>query len=311
MSRVVRRTRVLIGTAALGALLLPALLAAPAALAQPARLNVGGTDSIEVVSEGGFEFHDGERVAVARGGAVATQGELSVKADTLAAYFRKRPDGSNEIYRLTAEGGVRIGTASQTAQGDRAVYDADQRVAVLTGEDLRLTTEQDVITAEQSLEFWRDQNLAVARGDALATRGENKVRADRLVGLLEEDGSGNLQITRIDAEGGVVITTPTEVARGERGTYDMQSRLASLTGNVRITRGQNQLSGAAAEVDLEAGTSRILAGAADKVRGLFIPDPGNGQPPLADAPATPAPVDVSVPGAAPAAQPESPAPTPR
>lgn len=284
--------RAILGAVAL-ALALPA-----AASAQPANLRLGGGDPIEVVSDGGFEFHERERVVIARGGAVATQGDLTLRAETLAAFFRRLPDGSNEIYRLSAEGGVRIGTPTQQAYGDRGVYDADQRVAVLTGNDLRLETEQDTVTARESLEFWRDRNLAVARGDAVALHRDNRVRADRLVGLLERNAQGSLELARIDAEGGVVITTPQEVARGERGTYDLQSRQAALTGNVRITRGQNQLSGPAALVDLEAGTSRMLAGAGatDKVRGLFIPDPGNGRPPLGDttlpppgqgAPATP------------------------
>jgi len=271
MSR--RRTQ----TTAAPALALALALVAGTALAQPASLNMGGDRPIEVVAEGGLEFHDKERVAIARGGAVASQGDLTVKADTLAAFFRKTADGGNEIYRLTAEGGVEIRTPTQTAVGDRGVYDVDRQVAVLTGDDLRLTTEEDTVTARESLEYWRTQNLAVARGDAVATRGDNKVRADRLVGLLQ-DADGALDLTRIDAEGGVVITTPKEVARGERGSYDIGSRKAVLTGNVRVTRGDNQLIGGAAEVDLETGISRLLAGPqaeAEKtrVRGLFIPAP--------------------------------------
>jgi lipopolysaccharide export system protein LptA len=296
--------RKITGAAALIAL---ALAGAGPLHAQPATLSVGGGGAgggpIDVISESGFEFHQSERVAVARGGVVATQGDLTVRADVMAAYFRRKPDGTNEIYRLSAEGGVQVGTAEQTAYGDRAVYDVDQRVAVLTGGDLRLVTAEDSVTAAQSLEFWRDQNLAVARGDAVAMRGDNKVRADRLVGLMEANAAGNLELSRIDAEGGVVITTPTEVARGQRGTYDLKSRRATLAGEVSVSRGANLLTGAAAEVDLEAGTSRVLAGPAAageqaRVRGLFIPDPGNGAPP---------PVAAT---SAPATSPETPPPAP-
>ena len=48
-----------------------------------------------------------------------------------------------------------------------------------------------------------------------------------------------------------------------------------MSGNVRITRGQNQLNGDFAEVNLSTGISRLLTStdsAGDKrVRGLFVP----------------------------------------
>jgi len=250
-----------------------------------------GTDQpIEVQADQALEWHRDEKAYVARGNAVATRGDVSVRADTLTAYYRERPDGGTEIYRLSAEGNVVIAAPEQKAFGDRGVYDVDQEVAVLTGDDLRLTTPQDVVTARDSLEYWRTRNLAVARGDAVATRGDSRVRADRLVGLLENNAKGNLEMTRIDAEGGVVITTPKDVARGNQGTYDVAKRVAVLTGDVKITRGKNQLNGTAAEVDLETGISRILSGSGKdkgRVRGLFVPgqEAGAGAaPPKGNAP---------------------------
>ncbi|WP_051329847.1 LptA/OstA family protein [Niveispirillum irakense] len=260
--------------------------------ADDASLHMSGEKPIDVVAEGGFEFHEQQNVAIARGGATATQGDLTLKADTLAAYFRKNAQGTNEIFRLLAEGNVEMRSASQTAYGTRGIYDLDRSVAVLTGEGLRLVTEQDTVTATDSLEYWREQNLAVARGNAIAIRENNRVRADRLVALLSPDGkegSDKMALSRVDATGAVVITTPQEVARGDKGTYDLDSELALLTGNVKVTRGQNQLNGPAAEVDLKSGVSRMLsrvpaaspvqggattgpAGQNGRVRGLFIPN---------------------------------------
>lgn len=251
-------------------------------------LEIGGSKPIEVDAPAGFEYHDKLQVAIARGGATATQGDMVLTADTLAAYFRKTASGGNEVYRLLAEGNVHLKNGERTAHGSRAIYDLDRSVAVLTGEGLRLTTPDETVTARDSLEYWRDQELAVARGDALAARPKDRVRADKLVALMARDDQNKLGLSRVDAEGGVVITTQSEVARGDKGTYDLDSELALLTGNVRVTRGQNQLNGPAAEVDLKSGTSRILArapgtpapaapakpatGNEDRVRGLFIPN---------------------------------------
>lgn len=298
------------GLAAIGLALAALSLGAPLGWAQDATvqaddasLHMSGEKPIDVVAEGGFEFHEQQNVAIARGGATATQGDLTLKADTLAAYFRKNAQGTNEIFRLLAEGNVEMRSASQTAYGTRGIYDLDRSVAVLTGEGLRLVTEQDTVTATESLEYWREQNLAVARGNAIAIRENNRVRADRLVALLspESEGSDKMALSRVDATGSVVITTPQEVARGDKGTYDLDSELALLTGNVKVTRGQNQLNGPAAEVDLKSGVSRMLSrvpaaspvqGGASRpdsqngrVRGLFIPnEQGEGGTPQQPAP---------------------------
>lgn len=240
---------------------------------------------IEIDADQALEWHQDEKAYVARGNAQARRGDLEVRADVLTAYYRELPGGGTEIWRFTADGNVRIASPTQEAYGDRAIYDIDRQVAVLTGEDLRLVTETDVVTARDSLEYWTEQRLAVARGDAVATRDRNKVRADMLIALFEEGDGGDLEIDRIDADGNVVVTTPTDVARGSKGVYDLDSNIATLTGDVRITRGQNQLNGQVAEVNLNTGISRVLSGgpqggAEGRVRGLFVPgqDAGGGIP---------------------------------
>jgi lipopolysaccharide export system protein LptA len=64
------------------------------------------------------------------------------------------------------------------------------------------------------------------------------------------------------------------VARAERGTYDVDTEMATLKGNVRLTRGKNQLNGAAAEVNMKTGVSKLHAapGADGRVRGLLVPE---------------------------------------
>ncbi|HYC02276.1 MAG TPA: LptA/OstA family protein [Azospirillaceae bacterium] len=236
--------------------------------------------AVDITADEAFEWHENNLAVVARGNVVAVRGDVTLRADTVTAYYRKAAGGGNEIYRLAADGNVEIRSAKQQqAYGQRGVYDVDKEVAVLTGGDLRLITENDVVTAKDTLEYWRKESLMVARGDAVAVRGDNRVRADRLVGLLTENQQGQLDLTRVDAQGGVVISTPKEVARGATGTYDIRSRLATLTGDVKVTRGQSQLNGNAAEVNLETGVSRMLAGPGatakgrgdGRVRGLFVP----------------------------------------
>jgi lipopolysaccharide export system protein LptA len=72
--------------------------------------------------------------------------------------------------------------------------------------------------------------------------------------------------------------------------YVPDTGIARLAGKVRITRGQNQLNGTEAEVNMKTGISRLLAGTGERVKGLVIPnDETNRQLTGPTAPGQPAP----------------------
>ena len=112
-------------------------------------------------------------------------------ADTLTAHYRpsksKTAEGGNEVYRLDADGHVVLKGPTQTVVGDQAVYDLDQQIAVVTGKALKLTTPTDVVTARDSLEWYDATQIAVARGDAVATRGDKHIRADVLTAHMTKE----------------------------------------------------------------------------------------------------------------------------
>ena len=61
------------------------------------------------------------------------------------------------------------------------------------------------------------------------------------------------------------------MVRGERGVYSPQTGLARLLGGVRITRGDNQLNGQEAIVDMRSGIARLVATPGQRVQGLVVP----------------------------------------
>jgi lipopolysaccharide export system protein LptA len=265
---------------ALLALPLAALIAAPA-LAQGLGLAAGGSDQpIQVEADQGIEWRRDQNLYVARGNARASRGGVTVHGDTLTARYRPKGESGSEIHQLEAEGNVRITSASETIVADRAVYDADQGVLVMTGKALKLTTRQDVITARDSLEYWEKRQLAVARGAAEAVRDKRRVKADVLSAQLAEGPGKEMKLRRVDAFGNVDVRTDQEVARGDKGVYLVDQGTATLIGGVRITRGQNQLNGEVAEVNLNTGVSRLLSGpqGSSRVRALVVPNREPQQP---------------------------------
>ena len=229
-----------------------------------------GDRPIEINADQGIEWQQKIKAYIARGNARAAQGDVAVHADTLTAYYRENPGGGTAIWRIDAVSNVRIVTPTQKAFGDKGIYDVDNGVLVLSGR-VRMETETDRITARDSLEYWEKRNLAVARGNAVAERGENKLRADVLTAHFRKDAKGKSRVSQVDAFDNIVITTPDEIVRSDRAVYDVETGIAKLTGSVKITRGTNQLNGEYAEVNLNTGVSRLF-GKGGGVRGIFTPE---------------------------------------
>ncbi len=258
-------------TSALRPVLAALLLLAPVAAQAEEAAATMGSGPVAVTADA-LEYHEQQQVYVARGHAEVTRGTVTITADLITAYATQTPAGQTDISRAVATGNVVVTSGNGKVTGERGVYDAARQVVVLKGNNLRLTTPQDTVTARDSLEYWEGKNLAVARGQALAVRGDRQVAADTLTALLEENAQKQMDIRRLGADGNVRITTPSEIARGNTGTYDVKTQKALLEGNVRLTRGNNQLNGARAEVNMATGVSRLLAETnGPRVRGLLVP----------------------------------------
>ncbi len=244
-------------------------------------VELGDSDApLEITANDGIEWRRDEKVYVARGNAHAARGEMAVDADVLTARYREGADGEIDVYSIEADGNVRLTSGPNVITGDRAVYDVDKSVLLITGEDLRAVTEKATVTARDSLEYWDAQQVIVARGDAVAVEGDRRVEADLLTGYLRRTGdpAGESGLYQVEAEGAVRLTTAEEVVLAEKAVCNLDKEIATLTGGVKITRGQNQLNGERAEVNLKTGVSRLMGnpsatGAADgRVHTLIIPD---------------------------------------
>ena len=223
---------------------------------------------IEISADDGIEWQQKSQAYIARGNARAVQGEVTIFGDVLIAYYRKVPQGGTQIWRMDAIGNVRIVSPEQTAYGAKAVYGVESGVLVMTGKPL-LVTKTDRITARDSLEYWEKRAIAVARGNAIAIRGDKRLRADVLIAYFVKGKDGKSEMQRIDAFDNVLISTPTEIVRAQRGVYNVKTGIIVATGSVRITRGQDQLNGEAAEINLNTGVSRMLSGGGGRVYGIF------------------------------------------
>ena len=245
---------------------------------------------IEVLADQGIEWQQESRRFIARGSARAMQGDVEVLADVLIAHYRDKEDGGTDVYRVDALGNVTIRSAGETATGSAAVYDFDQAVLVIEGSPVQLETLDGLVTAEDTIQYWEKDNVAVAEGNAVATKGDQTLYADTLTARFKDepsDASGaetrSGELSRIEGYGNVRLETKKDVILGDRGRYDLDSGIATLDGNVRITSDQNQLSGGFAVVDTNKGVSTLYSSAAEagvpgpskapRVKALIVPRP--------------------------------------
>ncbi|MDB5395559.1 MAG: hypothetical protein JWM91_3065 [Rhodospirillales bacterium] len=289
----------------LAALVLPAAapvpkvkVTAPAqpAPAQPAPAQPGPAQAaprdqgtLEVTSSRDLEWLQQDRAYVARGNAVAKRGTVTLMGDTLIAYYRPmagaaaqpKPaasgsqtgfdSGTTEIWRVVAEGNVHIISEDRDAWGDRAEYDKDKSVVVLTGKALKATTLEDTVTARDSLEYWQDKDMAVARGNARIVKvNGNTLEGDLIGGHFAKDDHGSTILKTIESKGNVVVTTISDVVHGDEGVYDLVAKRTVLFGNVRATHASSTIEGASAEVNMETGISQVFPGLGQRVHGLFV-----------------------------------------
>ncbi len=268
----------IIGLALLAALLGQGLFfAATPAFAQT--LNLASQDSetgIEIYADDGIEWQQNNLIFLARGNARAVRGNVAVHADLLRAHYQEKNGGDTVIKQLDAIGHVRIITPTETAYGDKGVYDIDNAIFVLSGGKVRLVAGADEITADRQLEYWERKQMAVARGNAMAVRENKKLWANLLAAYFRKNSDGKNEIYRIEAFDNVRLKTAREKVTADRSVYNVKSGIATLTGSVTITRGSNRLNGCSAKMNLNTGISTLYScsgsqAGGKRVHGLITP----------------------------------------
>jgi len=83
------------------------------------------------------------------------------------------------------------------------------------------------------------------------------------------------KIKKIEALGGVIVTSKEQKATGDRADFMMRENVVILTGNVVVSQGQNVMRGTRLVVELNTSQAHMEAGTANgkpgRVQGLFMP----------------------------------------
>ena len=150
------------------------------------------------------------------------------------------------------------------------------------GVTLGLDSTQPIAVNADSFLADLNKDTGTYSGNVIVTQGEVRLHADEVT--VHAPGG---RAARMEANGNVIVDSPSGQAVGDSGVYDVSQQTIRLTGNVVLTKDANVMRGNALEVSMATGLARLTADAAKaapgqppgRVQGLFVPAPGAGKAP--------------------------------
>ena len=233
---------------------------------------------IEITADDGIEWQRENQLMVATGNAKAARGNATIEASILRAYYQKNKKGETKLTRIEASQNVKIKSPTQNITGQNAIYDLEKAILVVSGKIVKLALGSDIITSNQQMEYFEKKEMAVARKNAIIKKDGKELRAETLVAFFYTDKEGKSKVSRIQAFDNIIINTLTERIKANKGIYDLKSGIITLSGDVRISKGKNQLNGDNAIINLNTGISKLLVNNNSKspqkkkrIRGYLMP----------------------------------------
>jgi len=170
-----------------------------------------------------------------------------------------------------------LGAAALVAASASLAQSSGQ-VSALKGHD----SNAPVDVSADRIEVQDRDDRAVFAGNVRARQGSLTLDTARLTLAYSSGGGDGIQIRRLDASGGVTVTSPSETARGNFAVYDLDRKLITLVGDVRLARQGSTINGSRLLIDLNTGRAVIDGGApgvgqsGGRVTGRFtVPQRGN------------------------------------
>jgi lipopolysaccharide export system protein LptA len=131
-------------------------------------------------------------------------------------------------------------------------------VAAPAAAQTRHDTNAPIDFGADHIELQDRANRAVLSGNVKVRQGEMTLTAQRMtVAYTGQVIGGNPQVSRLDASGGVTVVRPDQTARSQFGVYDLNRRVITMLGSVRLTQAGNTVNGGRLTINLDTGRAVI------------------------------------------------------
>lgn len=144
------------------------------------------------ISADNLEVLQKENKAIFKGNVIAVQGKMRMNADKMVVHYRQKAAGDapakpaaspspagdmGAVSQIEVIGHVLIVTPEESAEGDVGNYDVDKKFLTLTGDNVILTREQNILRGK-SIEYdmATGRSVLTNKTDGAAAKGDNRVR---------------------------------------------------------------------------------------------------------------------------------------
>lgn len=169
--------------------------------------------------------------------------------------------------------GLGAGPAAAAAKGG-------EPVSILPGGDAK----SPISIEADRLDYFEKMGKAVYNGHVVVVQGDTRLTCSRLSIFMEKSGApakpkdaaapaaagASSGLKHMDCAGPVKVTSKTQTATAENGSYDKDRHEVVLSGHVVLTDGRNVTKGDRLVYDLSTGEAVVQGGGA-RVQGLFLP----------------------------------------
>jgi lipopolysaccharide export system protein LptA len=152
------------------------------------------------------------------------------------------------------------------------------------------SSKQPVSIEADKLVYFDKEQKAIYTGNVVVIQGDTKMTCSGLTIFMEKAdapnaapasdpaktgaGGSSSHVKHLDAAGPVTVISKTQVATGDRASFDKAQNKVWLLGNVTLSDSGNVTKGDKLTYDLTTGQATVDTGAAGRVKGLFIPGSG-------------------------------------
>ena len=116
----------------------------------------------------------------------------------------------------------------------------------------------EIEISSDTMEWKREENIAIALGDAKATQGRRILRAQKIVVFFNEKKQ-NDKIYKLDASGKVRFKNGDQIAKGDEATFLIDKETIIIKGNVKLEKDDSYMIGEQLSIDLKNNTTRLIS----------------------------------------------------
>ena len=116
----------------------------------------------------------------------------------------------------------------------------------------------EIEISSDTMEWKREENVAIALGNAKATQGERILSAQKIIVFFNEEKK-NEKIYKLDASGKVSFKNGNQIAKGDEATFLIDKEKIIIKGNVKLEKDDSYMIGEQLSIDLKNDYTKLIS----------------------------------------------------